>query len=119
MNMNMNMMMAPQQISAEHYLQQAQMASGNDYVFHAGVSDNYGHGNGTGEPMQQMQQAPVKAYISTPGDGGSTGKPIQIPCHMGGGPGKLPAVPSQPPLGYKVTVPPVPPTAPLDFSVGQ
>ncbi|CAG7833612.1 unnamed protein product [Allacma fusca] len=136
MPMNMNMMLAPQ-MSAEQYLQQAQMAGGSDYVFHAGHTDDYG--NGTGEPMQQMQQAPVKAYMSTPGDGGSTGKPVQIPCHMGGGIGKLPAVPNQPAIpchmgggigklpavpnqpavGYKVTVPQVPPTAPLDFEGHQ
>jgi len=86
------------------------------YTFHTGATGEYG----TGEPqMVQAPQAPVKAFISTPGENGSSGKPIQIPCHMGAGPGSVPQVNPMPAMGYKVTVPQVAPTAPVDFEIKQ
>lgn len=99
----------PQAMPAQHF--------GSDpYTFHTGVTGDYG----TGEPVQvQASQGPVKAYMSTPGEGGAAGQPIPIPCHMGAGPGQVPAIPNMQALGYKVTVPQIPPTPPVDFDVRQ
>jgi len=79
------------------------------YTFHTGEY-------GTGEPqVVQQPTQPVKAFIQ-PGEGGQR---VQIPCHMGAGAGQVPPVQPMQAMGYKVQVPSLPPTPPVDFEIGQ